>query len=102
MNATSVPTSTSTRDDATVAVTPIAASPVAWPVASAAEPLHRNDTFDVCHGALVWRALLLVNAGLVLAAFASSASSFEALAVAGPAGLVGLVGTVLPVLRSTA
>ncbi len=51
------------------------------------------DAFDVCHGALAWRALLVVNASLLLAVFATHAGVLDALAVAGPIGLAGLVGT---------
>jgi two-component system, LytTR family, sensor histidine kinase AlgZ len=52
-------------------------------------------TFDVCHGALVWRALVIVNVGLGLGVLASSTTAWDALARSGPLLLVGLVGTAL-------
>ena len=105
MNVTSVPTSTTTSTPTSnvPSMTSSMPPPVTTPWAGATpsstsqpsdlEPPAAADTFDVCHGALVWRALLIVNAGLVLAVFATSANAFDALAVAGPVGLVGLVGT---------
>ncbi len=51
--------------------------------------------FDVCHGALVWRALLLVNLTLALAIFATSTDLVDALATAGPVIMMGLAATAL-------
>jgi two-component system, LytTR family, sensor histidine kinase AlgZ len=51
--------------------------------------------FDVCHGALAWRALLMVNGALLVAAVAAASTLAEALALGGPLMVVGLVGTAL-------
>ncbi len=63
------------------------------PSHSSAVGAHGVDAFDVCHGALVWRALLVVNGGLVLAVLATSAGWLDALATVGPVAMMGLVGT---------
>lgn len=59
------------------------------------DPTQPSDpsVFDVCHGALVWRALLMVNGALALGVFATSADGSSALAQVGPLMLVGLAGT---------
>jgi two-component system, LytTR family, sensor histidine kinase AlgZ len=111
MNVTSVPTPASTSKSTSPSASPSTSATTSMPAplrvdapvradaadapvrADAAVAASVADTFDVCHGALVWRALLVVNAGLVLAVFATSPGVLEALAVAGPVGLVGLIGT---------
>jgi two-component system, LytTR family, sensor histidine kinase AlgZ len=67
---------------------------VARSVEQAAQTQPSGSMFDVCHGALAWRALLLVNASLALTVFATSTKVADGLAVAGPLVMAGLVGTV--------
>jgi two-component system, LytTR family, sensor histidine kinase AlgZ len=51
--------------------------------------------FDVCHGALVWRALLLIHGALFVGVAAHAATLGQALATAGPLAMVGLLGSSL-------
>jgi two-component system sensor histidine kinase AlgZ len=97
MNAISAPNRTDSNvvDPGASAVPPSAAvgraQPAVTPGPEPASPV--DDVFDVCHGALAWRALLIVNAGLVLGVFAAHDRTLDALAVAGPVAIAGLAGT---------
>ncbi len=51
--------------------------------------------FDVCHGALVWRALVMVNVTVALGAMASSPTWQAALTQGGALILASLVGTAI-------
>ncbi len=54
-----------------------------------------TSMFDVCHGALVWRALVMVNTALALGVLAGSTTWMGALAQSGSVMLSGLAGTSL-------
>lgn len=58
------------------------------------DPAAETSSFDVCHGALVWRALLMVNAALFVGALVTTHSPAEALSKGGPLVMAGVVGTV--------
>ncbi len=65
------------------------------PLQNTLNPHSINDAsmFDVCHGALAWRALVMVNGALALGVIAGSTTWATALAQVGPLMLVGLAGT---------